>query len=90
MLKIMPTNPLCSVYRKLKQDILRIESVQDFFDQIEHETMYASSGNKRFSLNLVIVRLDQILTQKNDCESTSFEMFEKVVHSFGKSEENMI
>ena len=52
--------------------------------------MYASSGNKRFSLNLVIVRLDQILTQKNDCESTSFEMFEKVVHSFGKSEENMI
>ena len=25
-----------------------IESVQDFFDQVGHETMYASRGNKHF------------------------------------------
>ena len=81
--------------------------------------MYASIGNKYFSLNLVIFRLtknydikylknqnfqkhflikvgllvniflerfDQFLTQKNNFESTDFEMFEEVVHNFGKSE----
>ena len=31
-------------------------------------------------------RLDQFLTQKNDFESTNFEMFEEVVHNFGKSD----
>ena len=34
-----------------------------FFDQVGHETMYASSGNKRFSLNLVIVRLIKIMNR---------------------------
>ena len=29
-------------------DVCRVESVQDFFYQVEHETMYASSGNKHF------------------------------------------
>ena len=29
----------------------------NFFDQVGHEPMKPSSGNKRFSLNLVIVRL---------------------------------
>ena len=27
---------------------LTLESVQDFFDQVVHDTMYASSGNKHF------------------------------------------
>ena len=28
--------------------------------------------------------------QKNDFESTNFEMFEEVVHSFGKSDDDMV
>ena len=28
-----------------------------FFDQVGHETMYASSGKKHFFTNLVIVRI---------------------------------
>ena len=50
-----------------------------------------------FSLYHVIVRPNKImnranknwaqfLTQKNDFESTNFEMFEEVVHNFGKSD----
>ena len=35
-------------------------------------------------------RFNQFLTQKNDFESTNFEMFEEVVHNFGKSEDDMI
>ena len=31
-------------------------------------------------------RFNQFLTQKNDLESTKFEMFEEVVHNFGKSD----
>ena len=34
-----------------------------FFDQVGHETMYASSGKKDFSLNLVIVRLAKIMNR---------------------------
>ena len=34
-------------------------------------------------------RFDQFLKQKNDFESTNFEMFE-VVHNFGKSDDDMI
>ena len=41
----------------------QLESVQDFFDQVGHETMYASSGNKHFSLNLVIIRLTKIMNR---------------------------
>ena len=33
---------------------------------------------------------DQLLRQKNDFESTNFDMFEEVVHNFGKSDDNMI
>ena len=39
-----------------------------FFDQVGqngHETMYASSGNKHFSLNLVIVSLTKIMNRAN-------------------------
>ena len=32
-----------------------------FFDQVGHETMYASSKNKHFSLNHVIVRHPKIM-----------------------------
>ena len=42
-----------------------VESVQDFFDQVGHETMHASSGNKHFSLNLVILRLTMKRADKN-------------------------
>jgi hypothetical protein len=31
-------------------------------------------------------RFDQFLTQKNDFESQNFEMFDEVVHNFGKSD----
>ena len=34
-----------------------------FFDQVGHETMYASSRNKHFSLNLVIVTLTKIMNR---------------------------
>ena len=40
---------------------LRVRS--RFFDQVGHETMYASSGNEHFSLNLVIVRLTKIMNK---------------------------
>ena len=40
-------------------------SKQRFFDQVGHETMYASSRNKRFSLNLVIVRPTKIMNRAN-------------------------
>ena len=43
--------------------ISELESVQDFFYQVGHETMYASSENKHFSLNLVIVRLTKIMNR---------------------------
>ena len=32
-----------------------------FFDQVGHETTYASSGNKHFSINNVTVRLTKIM-----------------------------
>ena len=35
-------------------------------------------------------RFDQFLTQKNDFESTNFEMFKEFVHNFGKSDDEMI
>ena len=35
-------------------------------------------------------RFNQFLTQKNYFESTNFEMFDEVVHKFGKSEDDMI
>ena len=35
-------------------------------------------------------RFNQFLTQKNDFESTNFEMFQEVDHNFGKSDDDMI
>ena len=37
-----------------------------------------------------IIRFDQFLTQKNDFESMNFDMFDKVVHNFGESDDDMI
>ena len=34
-----------------------------FFDQVGHDAMYASSRNKHFSLNLVIVRPTKIMNR---------------------------
>ena len=36
-----------------------------FFDQVGHKTMYATSGNKHFSLNPVIVRPTKIMNKAN-------------------------
>ena len=35
-------------------------------------------------------RFDQFSTPKNDFENQNFEMFEEVVHNFGKSDGNFI
>ena len=45
---------------------------------------------KYSSWNFFSKRFDQFLIQKNYFESTNFEMFEKVVHNFGKSDDDMI
>ena len=42
----------CNMY--MFNDLL-VRYRQRFYDQVGHKTMYASSGNKHFSLNLVIV-----------------------------------
>ena len=39
---------------------------------------------------MFLERFDQFLTQKNDFEITNFEMFEEVVHDFGKSDGDII
>ena len=41
-------------------------------------------------LNYFSERCDQFLAQKNDFESTNFEMFKEVVHNFGKSDDDII
>ena len=45
---------------------------------------------KYSSQNFFLERFNQFLTQKNDFESTNFEMFQEVVHNFGKSDDDMI
>ena len=45
-----------------------------FFDPAGHETMYASCGNKYFSLNLVIVRLTKIMNRADK----NWEQFQKI------------
>ena len=39
-----------------------IESFQDFFDQVGHETKYGSSGNKYFFKKNVMVRIIKIMS----------------------------
>ena len=43
------------------------------------------SSSRRFPINIFLERLN-----KNDFEGTNFEMFEVVVHNFGKSDDDMI
>ena len=45
---------------------------------------------KYSSQKLFLERFNQFLTQKNDFENTNFEMFEEVVHNFGKFDDDMI
>ena len=40
--------------------------------------------------NFFLERFSQFLTQKNDFESTNFDMFEEVVHNFVKSDGEII
>ena len=40
--------------------------------------------------NLSLERFDQFSTLKNDFENQNFEMFEEVVHNFGKSDSDII
>ena len=39
---------------------------------------------------MFLERFYQFLMQKNDFESTNFDMFEEVVHNFGKSDGDII
>ena len=55
-----------------------------FFDQVGHETMYASSGNTRisiFSLNLVIVRLTKIMKRADK----NWAQFQKIYQQHPKN-----
>ena len=46
--------------------------------------------NEIFFTEKKLERFDQFLTQKNDFESTNFANFEEVVHTFGRSDDDMI
>ena len=48
------------------------------------------SPNLNSSKNLFLERLDQFSTMKNDFENQNFEMFEKNVHNFGKSDSDIV
>ena len=71
-----------------------VESVQDFLIKLDMKPCMHLVEISIFSLNLVIVRLtkimNQFLTQKNDFETMNFDMFERVVHNFGKSDDDII
>ena len=48
------------------------------------------SSSQMFFIDCFSERFDQFLTQRNDFESTTFEMFKEVVHTFGKSGDDII
>ena len=54
------------------------------------QSHFSASKINQIFLIFFSERFDQFLTQKNDFESTNFEMFEEVVHNFGKSDDDMI
>ena len=54
-----------------------------FFDK-------SRSPSRMFFIDFFSDRFDQFLTQKNDFESTNFEMSEEVVHNFGRFDNDMI
>ena len=41
-------------------------------------------------INFFLERFDKFYTLKNDFETQNFEIFDKVVHNFGKSDEVII
>ena len=43
-----------------------------------------------FSQNFFLEKFNQFSTLKNDFENQNFEMFNEVVHNFGKSEGDII
>jgi hypothetical protein len=45
---------------------------------------------KYFSKKNFLERFDQFKTLKNDFETQNFEIFDKVIHSFGKSDDVII
>ena len=45
---------------------------------------------KYSSQNFFFKRFDQFSTLKNDFESHNFEIFDKVVHNFGKCDDDII
>ena len=75
-----------------------------FFDQVGHETMYASCGNKHFFTKSCHRQTYQNYEQSRQelgtflgnkvrilkIKSTKFEMFEEVVHTFGKCDGDII
>ena len=48
------------------------------------------SPSQVFFIEIFSERFDQFLTEKNDLESTNFDIFEEVVHNFSKSDDDMI
>ena len=67
---------------------MMIRVIARFVGQVGHETMYASSGNKHFSLNLVIVRLTKFMNRagKKQAKYLKNQNFQKIF----KSDNDMI
>ena len=70
---------------------------QHFFTRYCHRQTYQNYEQSRQKLDTILENsilkiinflesFDQFLIQKNDFESTNFDMFEEVVHDFGKSD----
>ena len=61
-----------------------------FFSKYCHCQTHQNYEQSLQKLGTTLEIFDQFLTQKNDFESTNFELFEEVVHDFGKSDEDII
>ena len=67
------------------------QKIKSFKNQSFQKTAFKSwSLDQIFFKEFFLERFNQFLTQKNDFESTNFDMFEKVVHNFGQSDNDMI
>ena len=71
-------------YQLVQLGTCLIESVQDFLIKLDIKPLMHLLERTTFSLNNVIDRL------KNDYETQNFEIFDKVVHNFGKPEKVII
>ena len=61
-----------------------------FFTRSYHCQTYQNYEQSLQKLGTILEIFDQFLKQKNDFESTNFELFEEVVHNFGKPGGDMI